>query len=99
MDTKGHESETVAGQVMPCPFCGGDGRLIEQDPMPPEITAAWWTVECSRATRRHYLRGNGCPVAPMAIGDTSAEALTRWNTRAKIVAHLADIFAPGGNQA
>ena len=66
------------GQALPCPFCGGLARATRQDPMPPEIPADWWTVECPNIRRR---RGDLCSAAPMATGDSLAEALGKWNTR------------------
>jgi hypothetical protein len=68
-------------RLLACPFCGAKGRARECDPMPPELPRTWWTVRCSRDTRYHHSRGIGCPVGPLATGDTLAEVVAKWNTR------------------
>lgn len=70
-----------------CPFCGNKAKTKHHEPMPPEIPNAWWTVECSHATQYHYRHGTGCPVMPMASGDTLDEAVKCWNTREGTVRH------------
>ena len=73
-------------KLLPCPFCGAKAKAKKQDPYPPEQMNEWWIVECSHGTSYHHKRGTGCPVMPMATGDTLAEVAACWNTR-KAVPH------------
>jgi hypothetical protein len=50
--------------------------------MPPLLLHTWWTVGCARDTRYHRSRGLGCPVGPLATGDTLAGVVAKWNARA-----------------
>ncbi len=69
-------------KLLPCPFCGAAAKAKKQQPSPPELDDAWWTIECSHATEAHYKRGTGCPVMPMATADSYTNAARCWNTRA-----------------
>lgn len=70
--------------LLPCPFCGGAGRLRKEKPAPPELPKGWWTVTCVNSTSRAFDCGHGCGVSPMANGDTLEEAVSDWNTRAPV---------------
>ena len=73
-------------KLLPCPFCGSKAKAKKQDPYPPEQMNEWWTVECSHGTSYHHKRGAGCPVMPMATGETLEAVTACWNTR-KAVPH------------
>lgn len=86
------DAETRWVELLPCPFCGAKAKTKQHEPSMPELPNGWWTVECSHATQYHHKRGKGCPVMPMAVGDTIEEATARWNTR---TAYLPDGRASG----
>lgn len=59
-------------ELKPCPFCGGEAKLMEA-----KIGSNWWVVTCT-----HY---EDCPINPVGrhVYDTEAEATDAWNTRAE----------------
>lgn len=66
-----------AVKLLPCPFCGGKGKIKTLTEVPHE----WWTVTCSNDAPRYYRQGNGCQASPMVICDTREMAVKLWNTR------------------
>lgn len=75
----------MSRKLLPCPFCGSPARIEMLKASPPEIPHPWFVVKCTHATKPHFDRGDGCPVCPMATGDTAAEVVASWNTRAPAV--------------
>lgn len=54
------------GDLLPCPFCGGSGRMWQQ-------ARGWATVGCENGS-------HVCPVQPYITGP-DADAVAAWNTR------------------
>lgn len=63
--------------ILPCPFCGQAAKVCRQSASLPEIRATYWQCGCGDTHRTRL-----CAVHPLAFGDTRAEAITTWNTRA-----------------
>ena len=59
---------------LPCPFCGGRPEISRQRAHLPENCDPFWVIECPKE--------NDCDVWPMATGNTRADAIRFWNTRA-----------------
>lgn len=60
---------TIEPAALPCPFCGGPANIQH------------W--HGGRPTKRMIACADDCAVAPMVTGETKAEALNEWNTRAE----------------
>jgi Lar family restriction alleviation protein len=60
----------MTNQPLPCPFCGGEPTTFKH--IHDENFDPTYYVECQ----------NDCPGQPAIDGDTEAEAVAAWNTRA-----------------
>ena len=63
--------------ILPCPFCGQQPcfTFIAASEAGPELDGSFYALSC-------YRKPNLCPASPYAIGDTKAQAIAAWNTRA-----------------
>ena len=67
-------------ELLPCPFCGGEGDLIRNGPSDKQIALAYLDGECPE-DNRYYVRCMVCEAAgPEWI--VRADAVDRWNARA-----------------
>lgn len=67
-------SNSHAGALLPCPFCGGAARsLLVSTPVPGMEDCNYWCVECTKCDS-----GRFCGVH----GDSQEEAEEAWNVRA-----------------
>lgn len=66
--------------ILPCPFCGQKPTFshISEAAALPELPNAYWCLGCCKPSRTRRL----CTANPISFGDTKAEAITEWNTRA-----------------
>lgn len=73
------DAPAKGGELLPCPFCGGDERAFENlyDDEDDEIQKCWTIVhECPA------LSGGKVATPPLVVlRDTEAEAIAAWNTR------------------
>ena len=65
-----------APEPLPCPFCG-DAPTITKQPAAQEVTGEWWFVSCKK------IRSADCPANCWTGANSEAEAIARWNRRAK----------------
>ena len=66
--------------LKPCPFCGGEA---EHDSLHYTGGTSVLTIDCGHAVYCLDMDCIGCP-SFSRIYDTEEEAITAWNTRAKI---------------
>lgn len=61
----------MSDKLLPCPFCGGEGKRSE---VAGQMPTMWPVVQCGSCHNRSI------------AGRTEAEAITIWNTRAPAIA-------------
>lgn len=69
--TNGISAETNGITLLPCPFCGGEARIMH---LPAVEPSARWHVDCANFS--------GCEIGPFLWRATEQEAIDAWNTRA-----------------
>lgn len=57
-------------ELKPCPFCGGEAHLFEDNSHSTAFDVGCWHQDC--------------PVNPQAWGKTREKAIAAWNTRAAL---------------
>lgn len=68
------EYDGVRTELLPCPFCGGEARVI--DDAPSHDHSPWFGIGCASP---YCIAFTGYGVK---LFDTKAEAIAAWNRRA-----------------